>query len=117
MNKTRARQPLALQPVEPLPSPTAPSFLAATTNHPQPHSADLGVNLARGLHVARYRIVIREPTNDTCQPYTYVPHRVVHPFDQLLLDLFKLPTKTLSDGNAADAESAPPGNTTDMCEA
>ena len=88
VDKAWARQPPTLQPVEPLPCPAALGFVTAPTNDPEPQSAYLGIEFAGRFHVAGHRMVIREPTNHTCQPCSCVLQRIMHPFDQLRFYLF-----------------------------
>ncbi len=91
--------------------------MTATANHPEPHAADLSIELAWRFHIAGHRVVIREATNHACQPCSCILKGVVHSLVQLLPDLLELPAKTLSDSLAADAEPAPPVDATDMREA
>ena len=116
MDQAWARQPPTLQPVEPLPCPAALGFVTAPTNDPEPQSAYLGIEFAGRFHVAGHRMVIREPTNHTCQPYSGVLQRVVHPSDQLRFYLFQFPAKARRDGLAADTKFPPPGNSANMRE-
>ncbi len=116
MDKARARQPLLLQFIEPFPCPATPCVLTAPTNDPYPQSSDLGIELSRCFHVARYRMVIRESTNYACQPSARLLQGSVHTLDQLFFDFLKLPAESLSDGDAHDAEPALARLSTDMRE-
>ena len=117
MNNPWTRYPQPLKAVEPLPRPANLGFVTASADHPVPQSADLGVENPNAFHIARNRIIVREPTYYTAQPFSRLLQGSMHPLDQLRFDLFQFPAESLSDGLPADAEPAQPAHRTDMREA
>src|SRR5690625_156017 len=100
-------KPFALQAIEAFPRPALARFLTAPSDHPQPHSADLSVELAWRFHVSGHGMILGEPPYHAGQPRSDVHQRFVHPFDQLGFDFFQFPAEALLRGLAADAEFTP----------
>src|SRR5690625_1611266 len=79
-------KPFALQAIEAFPRPALARFLTAPSDHPQPHSADLSVELARRFHIPRHSMILGETADHACQPSPRLRQRFVHPFSQLNFD-------------------------------